>query len=183
MTVRLFLLLSFIAWALGCTAKKTGIPSDWMPVDAREIGVKAAFPCQPERTSALPEMSGNSKAVSLSCKADGFRFLISRRTHLDEYTDDTPRQMFEDDSKMFKKIFGSPEMFSQRDCQTTQPCRIYDLAVKDIRVRSMMVVTKTAVVEAMVATDPDADPPAKQQALSNFDSTASAFMSAFEVSN
>ncbi|PYS98112.1 MAG: hypothetical protein DMF63_17425 [Acidobacteria bacterium] len=128
-------------------------------------------------------MNGDPNVVGLACEAGGLRFLITRRNHLNPYTDDTPREIFDSNRKLFKGIFGKPDEFSESDdCQTDHPCHIYDISVKDMRVRSQIVVTRDATIEAMVGTVPRESGGVSKESLASFDETFNEFIGALEVS-
>jgi hypothetical protein len=180
--IRFFVLMSLIAFGSACTAQKTEMPVGWEQFELSDLAVRAAFPCRPDKTPGVTELTGNSGIASQSCETEGLRFLIARRNHLKPYSDDTPREIFDNDRKFFRGIFGEPGEYSESDdCESVHPCHISDVSLGGMRVRLLLIVTKRATIEAMVATVSKGS--AGQEPLLSFDKKWTTFVEALEVAS
>jgi hypothetical protein len=162
----------------GCTAQETSIPAGWKQFESAELGVKAVFPCQPEKTSSVDD----PVLTSVSCQNDGLRFVISRTKHTSPYDYKPSQDIFADTRILLKGLVAKPEQFSEsEDCRKSFPCRVYDLVTGNIRMRSLIVVKKDATVEAMVSIVTSGSAVPSQESLSAFDSTSTSFIEGLEV--
>lgn len=153
--VFLFLLFS----TSGCFAQSKTFDGEWRDFNSDEAGLKATFPCDPERTALLPSDKEKTFDVfSFTCKRDGINFLVPRRKHLDPFNDETIKNSFNRHRATLRSIFGEPWEFTESDRELTDGfhSRTYRLSIeKGGFVSTKIVVGDEATFEVMVGITPD----------------------------
>ncbi len=83
---KLSLLFVFAFFIISCRAQKTDLHLQWKEFESEEAGIKASFPCEPQKYyKSFQDEPRPIHVYDFSCEAEGIKFLISSKNYMDVF--------------------------------------------------------------------------------------------------
>lgn len=137
-----------------CSAQKQDSNLQWKTFNFPEAGMKASFPCEPEKYfKSFQDKPRPIHVYDFDCEVEGIKFLISSKHYMDDFNENTFNEIFENHEFILKKMFGEIESYNEKKDFFTNgfASRFYEAKYKSGGdVNSLVVLSENRSYEAMI---------------------------------
>ena len=180
----MLLLSIFVFLTISCQAQKKDLGLQWNTYEFPKAGMKASFPCEPEKSfKSFQDKPRPIHVYGFHCEVSGIKFLISSKNYMDEFSENTYEETFEANESNLKFMFGAVEGFDKKENFLTNGfiSKYYEIKPKSGgKVKSLIVVNESRSYEALFGVDPENEKKLKNLKV-NYDEIGKKFIDSFQI--